>query len=55
MKGSTNLIYKRIILERNPEIPSANYNYTNRIFSNVSPSHLQSFNFKLHYNYLPAN
>ena len=51
VKGSTSLIYKRIILQRNPEIPSANYN---RIFSNVLPSYLQSFNFKLHYNYLPV-
>ncbi len=52
VKGSVGLIYKRIILQSNQVLP--NYNY-NRIFCNVLPSYLQSFNFKLHNNFLPVN
>ena len=48
------MIYKRIILQYNetPDDYVANYKC---IFSNILPSYLQSFNFKLHNNYLPMN
>ena len=57
VKGSVNLIYKRIILNFNERqcnvIKDANYSIC--MFSKILPSYLQSFNFKLHNNYLPLN
>ena len=52
IKGSVSLIYKRIILQANQVLPNVNYNH---IFCKVLPSYLQSFNFKLHNNFLPVN
>ena len=52
LKGSIGLIYKRIILQMNPEFPNMNFN---RIFCKVLPSYLQSYNFKLYHNFLPVS
>ena len=52
VKGSVNLIYKRIVFQYNEN--RGKYNY-NRIFSNMLPSYIQSFNFKLRNNFLPVN
>ena len=51
-KGSVNKIYKRIILDLNQHVGKLKFY---RMLSNVLPSYLQSFNYKLHNNLLPVN
>ena len=50
--GSVNAIYKRIIVTLNERNGKLKYY---RLLSNVLPSYLQSFNFKLYNNLLPVN
>ena len=50
--GSVSGIYKKIILKLNERRSKLKYY---RLFSNVLPSYLHSFNYKLHNNLLPVS
>ena len=52
VEGSVNKIYKRIIVNLNQRVGKLKYY---RMLSNVLPSYLQSFNYKLHNNLLPVS
>ena len=54
VKGSVNNIYKRIMVNKNNALGVYRFKFY-RIMSKFLPSYLQSFNYKLHFDYLPVN